>query len=198
LASLLPEIILLGAACGCAGRAAGGGEASLAGCLDLGLRRSVDVLLVCLLLGLCLALFLAAMFLLLALASLIGLLWRPFGPAAAIFGCVCFCLRVSVSIPVCVMEGADARDSIRRSLELTRGRAWRIFLALLPIWAAMLVTGRAGLALLGQVDGSGPGFRAAVTILAAVLAAPMVLGLAGLPAIHGRLRDLEAGRPLPD
>jgi hypothetical protein len=40
-------------------------------------------------------------------------------------------LRYSVSVPVLMLENRGALDSIRRSIQLTKGRRWQIFVAFL-------------------------------------------------------------------
>jgi hypothetical protein len=54
-----------------------------------------------------------------------------FAYLAALVFCVYFALRYVVSIPILMLENLGVRDTIRRSVHLTRGRRGQIFLTLL-------------------------------------------------------------------
>ncbi len=74
-----------------------------------------------------------------AAGAVIGVL----GAFGAMIGTAVFSLRYSVAVPVLVLENETAGDSIRRSVELTRGSRWRagvlVLFAMIITYAAMAI-----------------------------------------------------------
>jgi hypothetical protein len=63
-----------------------------------------------------------------AISPILGVLSLIVAFGGAGLGSLFFMLRYAVSVPALVLEGRSARQSIRRSIELTRGRLGRVFL----------------------------------------------------------------------
>jgi uncharacterized membrane protein len=58
---------------------------------------------------------------------------------AALVAIVLLLLAYSLSMPICVAEEKPAWESLQRSLKLTKGTRWRIFLMLVLIWVLSVI-----------------------------------------------------------
>jgi len=156
-----------------------GQRASLKDCLTVGLKRWWPVVSLAIVMGLGIAL---GAILLIVPGIMLAVAW-------------------SVAMPVRVMEGLDLHDTFGRSLELTRGRRWSIFLLCLIAYVIALVVSLALVGVTGGFSGlfSGGALAAAANPVLVLLVTPLLtvadslIATVGLTVLYQQLREGREG-----
>jgi hypothetical protein len=159
-----------------------GQRASLKDCLTVGLKRWWPVALLAIVMGLGIIL---GFVLLIVPGIMLIVAW-------------------SVAIPARVMEGLGIRESFGRSLDLTRGRRWSIFLLFLIVYVIWVVISLVVVGVTGGLTGLSGGFAggfvsslaspARLLVIAPLLSVVATLiGTVGITVLYQQLREGREG-----